>query len=179
VTNVENLELNEVVIDTLVELFDTTLPGVLAALNPTFRDGITLNDPVQIVPYMPTEAGIEAGMPLVAVSDLPSNFDDDTVSSMTGYHELAILIVLSNTDHPALAKELRRYVRALMLTVQEDRAKDGTGLLPSKAGVWYTGFKGIQPGPLLGDRDPDSPSKQPSTFLSWSGLVLRCTRGEI
>jgi hypothetical protein len=174
-----NLALNEPLIDTLVGLFTEELPAVIRTLNTGYADSVTLEDPEQILPYMPTESGLEAGMPLIAVTDGTSTFQDDTVFSLVGVHELGIVAVAQDTHHAELAKILRRYTRALMLCIQQDREKASAGLLPTKTGAWYTGFGVIQPGPLLADRDPDAPAKQPSTFMSWSGFTIKCTREEI
>lgn len=178
----QELELTEVVADGIVQVLNEHLPTVINEINAAKTD-IVLEQPQQIVPYIGTEATTEGGMPIVGVADMPTTFEDDLVSSLTASHQFYVHVVLQDADHAALSKMLRRYVRAIAISLQRDRMAPLTGGSPvlsrGNIGVWALMFGSVQPGPMLGDRDPNAPDKVPSTFMSWSGLVVTCKREEI
>ena len=104
---------------------------------------------------------------------------------LTAVHTLAIWVVVQEADHAILAKMLRRYVRAMALAIQQDRAHlSGPGkneqILSREAqSVWGLIFDGIIPGDMLEERTPNSSSEPPNSYLSWRGLIVSLKREEV
>lgn len=178
----DELELSESLAEGIAQVLEEHLPTAITEINAE-RTDLELSQPALIVPYIGTEATTEGGMPIFGVADMPARFEDDLVSSLTASYEFYVHVVTANADHASLAKELRRYVRAIALALQKDRAAPLEGKSPILSregmGVWALMFETIQPGPLLGERDPASPDAPPTTWLSWSGIVVSCKREEI
>lgn len=183
-TIVGKLELSEAVANGLVKVLTENLATVIPELNATFTDGVVLEVPVagHVVPYITSEASLGAGTPLIGMAEMPAQFEDDLISSLTTQQRFYLYVVETHSDLATLTKLLRRYVRAIALAIQSDRVKPLEGkqavLSREGLGVWSVMFEGTVPGPLL-DRDPDAPAAVPATFLSWSGLIVRCKREEI
>jgi hypothetical protein len=173
------LKLNEPVITALVKILEEGLPGTIESLNESLTDAFTLDEPVEILPYMPIGSTLTNGMPIVYIQDLPSRFSNDLQTSMEGTHGIAVATVLQTADHQTLAWQLRRYTQAIAYTIQKDRELGVLSLMRKEAQVLYTEFAGTQPGPLLSDRNPDSAGEPPSSYLSWTGLLLECRRQEV
>lgn len=176
------LELSEVVAEGIAQVLKERLPRAINEINAEKTD-IELPAPATIVPYIATEATTEAGMPIFGVADMPAQFEDDLVSSLTASYQFYVHVVVQNADHATLVKMLRRYVRAIALALQGDRTAQYEGKTPvlsrEDIGVWALMFDTIQPGPLLGDRDPAAPDAPPTSWLSWSGIVVSCKREEL
>lgn len=173
-------QLNEPIIAQLLELLEAKLPAAIEALNATITDSITLDQPAQLLDYMPAPGELKAGVPAVCIQDLPAQFEDDLQFSITADHPIGIASVIQNADQRSLAWQLRRYTQAIAHVLSEDRlASDGGYLRRPPAQVWRVAFSGTEPGPLLGDRDPNAPDKPPSSFLSWTWLLIRARRQEV
>lgn len=180
--NLTSFEGTELVIDTLVELFKNELAEVVTAVSNQYSDGINLEEPVQIVPYIPIASILEGGQPIFGIGELPTKYEDDLQHEMRSLTNLAVMIITTNSDHNILNKMLRRYRRAVQITIQRDREKPNFGeipLLKSKAGVWYTKFVNTEPGPLFGEATPESLGQPPTSYTSWTGIQLQFTREEI
>lgn len=181
----KELELNEVVINNLLEVLKLNMPDFLTAINEQWNDGVELITPLQFLPYRPNEASWEAGLPCVGVAELPTRFEDDNVSMLTSVPTLCIWVVVQEADHATLAKMLRRYTRAMMLAIQQDRVHaSGSGknemiLSRENSSVWGVKFEGSVPGDLLEERNPDAPSEPPTSYLSWTGLIVSMKRSEV
>lgn len=178
-----NLQLNEPIIKQLMKLLESETLGLAAAvtaLNATITDSFTLDAPAQILDHMPTPGALKGGVPAICIQDLPAQFEDDLQFSLSADHPLGIAVVIQNADQQTLAWQLRRYIQAIMHVIQQDRINPAGGILREPpAQVWYTAFTGTEPGPLLGDRDPQAPDQPPTSFLSWTWLLIRCRRQEV
>lgn len=178
--------LSEVIAEGLGVVLQEHLPTVVEELNAALQergDTLVLPAPAQILSTTSTEAATQAGMPLVAIADMPAEFEDDLVTDLTASHSFYVHVVIQDSDHETLTKLLRRYKQAIAIALQRDRSAPLTGgvsvLSREGLGVWALMFRATEPGPLLGERDPDSPDKAPSSYLSWSGIVVTCKREEI
>lgn len=171
--------LNEPVITALVRLLENGLAAQVEAINTELTDPFLLDPPVAILDYMPFSVTLEQGMPVIGVQDLSSTFENDLVHSMEATHSVGVVTVIQTSDHQTLAWQLRRYNQAIARTIQADRMLGPAGILASEALVMYTRFAGVEPGPLLGDRDPDSPGEPPSSYRSWTWFLLDCRRQEL
>lgn len=176
------LELGEVIAVGIAQVLEEHLATVIKEINAEKED-LELPLPAQIVPHATNEALTTAGMPIFGVSDMPAEFEDDLVSSLTATHKFYVHVVMQESDHQTLAKMLRRYVRAIAISLQRDRMKSYEGGTPvlgrGNIGVWALMFDSVQPGPMLGDQDPNSAGTVPTTYTSWSGLVVSCKHEEI
>ena len=179
------MQLSEPVILALLKVLEENMPDFIESLNEEFEDEAVLSLPVQFLPWRPTQADWEAGLPCIGVAELPTRFEDDNVSMLTAVHSICIWVVVQEADHGTLAKLLRRYVRLITLAIQRDRAHlSGPGknimiLSRETQSVWGLKFEGIVPGDMLEERTPDSPSESPTSYLSWSGVIVSMKREEI
>lgn len=173
------VELNEPIIKALVALLKENLGVQVAAINNEMSDDFLMDPPVDVLPYMPFALTLERGMPIVAVQDLPTTFDNDLQFSMESESTLGIAAILQTSDHSTLAWQLRRYVQAIVQVIQADRMLGVSSVLRSQAQVIYTEFLSTEPGPMLGDRDPDADGVPPTSFRSWTWLLIKCRRQEI
>lgn len=158
------------------------LPEAVETVEKLYEDGLELEAPAQIVHYIPIKSILEGGQPIFGVGEFPTRYEKDTEFMLEGINGLAIMIIATNSDHYTLNRMLRRYRRAVQLTIQRDREKPAFGeqsILKTKAGVWYTAFKNTEPGPLLGEADPESLGEPPTSYTSWAGLHVEFTRNEI
>lgn len=183
VTN--QLGLSEPAIEALIKVLEENMPTIIEAINEQNEDGVELVTPLQFVPYRPTRATWEAGLPCIGIAELPTRFEDDNVSMLTAVHSVCIWVVVQEADHATLAKMLRRYVRAIALAIQQDRAHmsgpHGNEMILSREtqSVWGLKFEGIVPGDMLEERTPDAASEPPTSYLSWSGVIVAMKREEI
>ena len=173
------VELNEPIIKALVSLLNEKLGPQVTAINGELLDDFVLEPPVAVLPYMPFSLTLEQGMPIVAVQDLPTTFENDLQHSMESESMLGIASILQTSDHQTLAWQLRRYTQAVMQVIQNDRMADTSSVLREQAAVIYTEFVTTEPGPMLGDRDPDADGVPPTSFRSWTWLIIKCRRQEI
>lgn len=174
------LALNEPIVKTLVSLLEDELPTVVEELNATVTDGYTLSPPAQILDFMPGASLLGGGVPAICTQDMPASFFNDLQFSVDGSHGLGVASVIQNSDQQALAWQLRRYTQAVAQVIQRDRLKgQQASRLILEGKVWVVEFAGTEPGPMLADRDPNSPNEPPSSFLSWTWLMLRFNRTEV
>jgi hypothetical protein len=176
-----SFELGEPIIKALVEIMGEHLPAKIKEINEAVTDGITLPEPAQVLDYMPIPATAAGGLPIVAIQDLPANFSNDLVHSEEATHAFGIAAILQTADHRSLAWQLRRYQQAIFRVIQDDRMALVTEskLRRPPANVMYTKFDATEPGPLLGERNPDSPAEPPSSFRSWTWVIVSCRRQEV
>lgn len=179
----ENFEMTEVIAEGIAKVLEERLPTAIEEINAEKTD-LVLPPPAQILPYIGTEASTLAGMPIFGVADMPARFEDDLVTSLTAAYEFYVHVVVQDSDNGTLVKMLRRYLRAIAVSLQADRSAPLTEGKPSVLsreglGIWALMFETIQPGPMLGDRDPNAPDAAPTSWLSWTGLVVSCKREEL
>jgi hypothetical protein len=176
-----NGELNESVVTALVEVLEAGLPAAIDTINTAATNGIMLDKPAAVLDYMPIASDYGKGLPLVAIQDLPGSFENDLTHSMEATYGLGVASIIETSDHRTLAWQLRRYTRAVFNVIQADRLLGPAGSKMAKAPalVQYVRFMGTEPGPLLGDRNPDSPGEPPSSFRSWTWLLIECRRQEV
>ena len=177
------LEGNVPIIRALVELFGDPLEDIIDELNEADKT-YEIPQPVQVVPYIPMLSILSGGMPIIGIGDMPSTYEDDLQFSMFGKHKVAVMMIMNHSDHLTLTEYLRKYQHAVQLTIQQDREKPLHGeepLLsgPKHGGILYTRFVATEPGPLLGEVNPQSADTPPTTYISWTGLALELTRTEI
>lgn len=175
----QTLSLNEPIVDALVQLLTARLPGVIEQINDSNSDGILLDPPAQVLDFKPVAGTLKAGLPAVCVQDLPAKFEDDLQFSMNASHGLGIAAVIQDSDQRSLAWKLRRYVQAIANAIQLDRLAAGEGYLAKVGNVWGTAFTGTEPGPLLADHSPNAEGSSPSSYESWSWLMISCKHTEV
>lgn len=172
------LSLNEPIVSAMVNLLNANLATTITALNATVTDGYTIPAVQQIVPYTPVPSTLEVGGPVVGVWELGVEFEDDLQFSLRSNQHYAVVAVLQNADHITLMWQLRRINQAIAYTVQQDRLL-GNASVMRQAGAYSVQFVRVEPGPLLGDMDPNTPDAPPRSYLSWTGLVFESRKDEI
>lgn len=174
------IELAEPAIKALVALLAEKLPETITELNTETSDDFELEPPTAVLDYMAFSLTLEQGMPLICIQDMPVAFLNDLEFSMESESIIAIAAVVQTGDHRTLAWQLRRYIQAIMQVIQNDRLLGGAGkLLAPGSGIASVLFEGTEPGPLLGDRDPDADGVPPISFRSWTWLLIRVRRAEV
>lgn len=166
-----NFNLNEPVIKALATQLAAQMPTTVTAVNADVSDGYTILPPVRVYDHMPLLSTIAgAGFPAVAIEDMPSQIEDDLVSSATGAHCLAVVVFVANPDPEALAWQLRRSIQAVFLAIQADRTYGGV--------AWTTTFVGVDPGPMLAPGDKPN-SQGDSQYVTWAAVEIECRREEV
>lgn len=157
------LELNEPLVTALQQRLTSELPGLIDQINARQpADGALLDYPVAVLDYIPPPDSI-ADFPTFGIQDLPSKFEDDIGSALTGYHELAVICFETEADPRMLAWKLRRYAQAMMsAAIDTRRLGDG----------WGCGPKGNWPGPTL------DVQKNPQVYMSWTAVGIWARRDE-
>lgn len=154
-------QLTEPVVAALVARLESDLPGEIAALNA--EGGQQVEPPAQVLDH-PASEGHLVAFPTLAIQDLDSDFDTDAGSFAVGDHQLAVIVFLQDADLQALARSLRRYVRAVTAVALRDR----------NLGPGYgTRLVRISYGPTL-----DHEGQDPRVWDSWVGVRLRVTVDE-
>lgn len=162
------ITLNETIIRGLVAQLQAHISTEVDAINSSVADGFTIQYPQQVLDYIPLPSQFGGGLPVVAVQDMPSTFEDDLVSSMTGNHMLGVCVILNNADPRALAWQLRRSMQAVVNVIQLDRTLGGA--------CWTTILGQVEPGPMLGQRPGTADDYG---WLSWTWLTISCRREEV
>jgi hypothetical protein len=179
------LQLEDPLIEAMVTLLKANLNGVIAELTASYTDAYNPEqvNPAQIFPFIPTASELQGGLPLIGVGGAGTEFEDDTQFSMNATHEYVVVAICQNADHRTLTLQLRRMIEAIAYTIQQDRLLGTTtgsgGIMRDQGGALSVNFIRTQPGPVLGDVDPGRPAVTPSTYVSWTGLLLSSTRVEI
>jgi len=183
--------LSEVVAKGLQTVLNEHLKTVVTELNTALAEyeadaeggPLQLEAPAQVLDRIGSESDIEGGMPLVGIAELPAEFEDDLVQDLTAAHAYYVHVVVQHSDSETLSRTLRRYRQAMLIALQRDRIaplQGGTPVLSREGlGVWALMFKATAPGPMLGERDPDSPDGPPNNYLSWDGFIVTCKREEV
>lgn len=159
-------QMGNIIVPAIVAQFEANAAAKVRAINDQVTDGITIPDPAQILDFAPTPATLEGALPLIGIADFPSRFEDDLVTSITGVHQFAIIVALSNVEERALAWQLRRYRSLIADLIQVDRTFGGV-CRPAL-------FDQVQPGPYLENTNPE----RPHSWLSWFYYLITCRRGE-
>ena len=149
--------LNEPAILHVVERLGDGLAGVITELNADVTDGLTIDEPAQILDFVP-QLELLTEFPTIAVQDVSTRFEDDIGSSATGLHGLAVVTFLADADQRSLAWGLRRYARAVTECLLRGR---GMGLP-----IWGVMLDRINWGPTL------EAEENPRTYMSWVAVVL-------
>lgn len=179
------LNLNEPIVTAMVNLLNKNLPGNIALFNQSLdpSDPYTLPDIGQVVPYTPVPSTLEVGAPVLGVWELGGDFEEDQQWGLNALHNYAVVVVVQNSDHITLMWQLRRFAQVIAYTIQQDRTAgtpEGTGsMLKNQGGAWSVNFIRTEPGPLLGDMDPNTPDAPPRSYLSWTGLIFSSKRTEV
>src|SRR5439155_21841787 len=111
----------EAVIDALVVKLKAGLPDAIAQLNAADTKGIVLPDITDVLDYIPTP-GQNNRLPVVGISEGPSEIADDTGHGATGDHQLVLVTFVQDADQQRLAVMLRRYTRAVLSVAIEGRS---------------------------------------------------------
>lgn len=157
------IELTEPIVTALQKRLEEELTATIEAINTAASDGYTLSTPT-ILDYLPPPSD-RLEPPVIGIGDSPSRFEDDTGASVTGRHELLIVVYDQAGDQRALAWQLRRWSQAIARIALSGR-KLGEA-------AWGTGLSMVVPGPTLVD-DPDNPRE----WLSWVGVKIWAKRDE-
>jgi hypothetical protein len=164
-----NFYLQEPVVTALQNQISNQISAAVAAVNADVTDGYTILTPTKVHGHVPMLSVLSgAGFPAVGIEDGPTRFEDDLVSSVTGWHQLVIVPFIANPDPEALVWQLRRFQQAIMLCIQADRTLGGV--------VWTTRLLGNEPGPLLAPADREAAD---NSYVSWTGITVECGRSEV
>lgn len=143
--------LNEPIVGAIHARLVADLPAAIAARNAEITDGFELTEPAAIWPFVPGDRRLAAaGYNAIGIGDLPSRYTDDIGSSVTGEHELVILVYQADRDGEALAWKIRRMLQVVTELVLRGRNYE------SVANFEGVGLRRIDPGPTLErERDPE------------------------
>ena len=177
------LNLTEPLVTALVGLLQSNLNATIDTLNASLSDSFKLDHVAQFVPYIPVPSTLAGGTPAIGVGRLGGDFVDDLQVNMDAVHRYGVMSVVENSDQGALGHQLERMLQAVAYTIQQDRlAGNPTGsasVMRTQGGAWSVNFVGYEPGPMLGEANPEQPDGPPRSFLSWDLLVLSSKRTEI
>lgn len=135
------------IVTSLRDRLETDLPATIDTINSTETSpSYPIPYPGRVLDFIPPVADMFA-LPIVAISDGPLTFRDDTGWGATSVAELTVVAFLQGTDQRQLAWQLRRYAMAITRVTLANRSigPDGWGVI----------MRGVRPGPTLGrDSDP-------------------------
>lgn len=174
-------QMTEPLVEAMVSLLQTNLNVTIDQLNASYADQYTLPHVAQFLPFVPAPSALESGIPAVGVQELGANFHNDIITSTDALHRYAVVAVCQAVDQQTLATQLRRMSQAILFTIQADRLAGtafGTGGIMRGAGAWSVNLRHYEPGPLLGDLDPNNPEAPPRSYLSWIAIVMESMRAE-
>jgi hypothetical protein len=178
-----DLQLQEPLIDAMVSLLSTSLNTAIDELNATYTDVYKVEHVTQFLPFVPVPSTLLGGLPAIGIQELETEFEDDTQFSLNADHHFAVVVVVQNVDHHALALQMRRSVQAVSYVVQADRllgnAAGSGGVMRNQGGALGMRFIRTVPGPLLGDIDPNNAEAPPKSYLSWTGMEFATRRVEV
>ena len=176
------LPLAEPLVQAMKKTLETRVPAAIEEINTGITDNVTIDPIAQYLPYMPFAQALQGGLPILAVQRLGGVFEDDLQTVTHANHEYAVIAVVENADHETLALQLERTLQAAANAIQKDRVAElhgETSIMRTEGGAWSVNFQRVEPGPLLGDLDPEAPNTPPRSYLSWLGLVMSSKREEI
>ena len=169
------MRLNEPVVRALLERLEAELPAVIAEINTDVPDDEEIEAPKALFPIVPPP-GLLVDYPAIGIRHLPSRLEDDTGSSATGVHELAIIYFLVNTDPVLLGWQLVHYAQAISTVALRGRFLGDASGSAAGGGAWGVTYRNWLPGPTLGDSDEPENVK---TYLSYGAVVIVAKREEI
>lgn len=174
------LQLDEPIVTAVVAYLEANLPAVITSYNATVTDGYMVPTVAQFLPVMPYEGLFPAGLPIVGVTGMGAEFEDDLVFDVDAEHRFAIISVIQSSDFVTLAWQLRRLTQCVANAIQTDRVLGpANSQIQQGSGLWNVRFVRSEPGPILGDIDPTSPGAPPRAWISWSGLLFDGKRKEV
>jgi hypothetical protein len=168
-------ELNEPIVQALLSRLQD--PTQLNAEIANIAEGVSRQDeaaslkpiaPAQVLDFVPPPSYLTA-FPTIGIQDTATLGEDDTGHSMTGKHEIGIVIFCSDPDQHILVWQLRRYLQAITRVALAGRTLPGT----PGAAAWGTGFLGIEWGPTL------SSTSSPETWMSFALFRMWARREEL
>lgn len=174
-----SMPLQEPIIVAMRDLLQTNLPTTVTTANSAIVDGYPVPVPAQYLDYMPVEADLAQGLPIVAVAESPGGgeFRDDLQSTVDSEWEYAIIVVCQSSDHETLAKNLRRLLSCVTYAIEADRLLGSLSYMRNTGGVFSVNLKRVEPGPLLGETTPTDPNVVRS-WLSWATLICESRHNE-
>src|SRR5690242_18306430 len=88
----------------------SNLPADLATVNAAITDGYTLENPAEVLDYLPPISMIVRFPTIgILVGGAPGTFEDDVAWTATGKYVLSIVTVIQDGEQVALNRKLRRY----------------------------------------------------------------------
>ncbi len=173
------MPLQEPILVAMRDMLQANLPATITTANSAITDGYPVPNPAQYLDFMPVEADLALGLPIVAVGESPGGgrFVDDQVSFVDSEWEYAILVVCQSADHETMAKNLRRLLSCVAYTIQADRLLGNTSYMRNTGGVFSVNLRRVEPGPLLGEPDPLDANVVRS-WLSWATLIVESRHNE-
>jgi hypothetical protein len=156
----------EPVIAALKARLDEDLPTAVDTVNATVTDGTLIEQPQQILDYIP-HPGILTAYPTIGISEGIGRWADDIGVEVTGLHELSIVAFLQADDQQTLVRQLRRTRAAILACVMDGRVlEDATD--PTRNRAWGVLLRQIIPGPSLEVTTPE----QVVWWMSWVRIVI-------
>lgn len=155
----------EPVIAALKHRLDTDLAAAIDAVNLEVTDGTLIEQPQQILDYIPHEDQLLA-FPTIGVAEGAGRWIDDTGWEATGVHELSIFAFVQADDQQTLVRRLRRTRRAVLRTVMAGRVLPDA-VDASRNRAWGLLLRQVVPGPTLG-----STATGAKTWVSWVWIVI-------
>lgn len=156
----------EPVIAALLARLTDDLPTAVDAVNATVTDGTTIEQPAQIVDYIPPHE-ILLAFPTVAIGEGVGRWADDIGSEVTGLHELAIVAFIQSSDQQTLVRQLRRTRHAILSCVMDGRVLEDVDD-PARNRAWGVMLRQVIPGPTLGE----VAAEQVVSWMSWVRIVI-------
>lgn len=156
------------------------LPDKIAQVNATEivqADGITIDDPVQVLDRVPP-LEVQERWPIVCLQQLPSRFVNDTGHESEGKHTVLIVVFDSDDSDDRLARRCRRLISAVRRCVMTDRTIPHP-LDPDTRDVVAYGVLAsmIEPGPMLANIPAEG--RPPEGYITWTGFEVRFTTDDI
>lgn len=147
-----------------------TLDDYIALANAAVTDGITVDAPVQVLPYVPPLDQLDQ-FPVIGVGDGPGRWEDDTGFSATGVWQLTAVWFLQDADQLALTTRARRALNVLVSCVM-----DGRVWTDDRDVMWSVRLLATRPGAALADRP--GRNEPPTAYLTWVGVAVEVKTDE-
>lgn len=149
----------EPVVADVRQYIENNIQNKIDAVNDGVDDGITLDYPVEVLDFVPSQTYLQRGFPMVGLQHGRLTAEDDSGWGMTSKMDLTVVVFDLDVEVGNLAKKIMRWESVLLQTMLTP-----TRLIGTRA--WAVVFQGLDPGPTLARRE------DPRDYMSLTTLTV-------